>query len=360
MMNLLAHYAKAVAKGELIEDPLQQEILQKMQRLADELWAHKESWFPWWRKNIIKGIYLYGPIGAGKTFLIDFFYEHVVERKKARFHFHHFMQQIDVHLRKLQGHKDPIKLIAKHVAKKTRLLCFDEFMVHDVAYAMILAELLQALMHQGVIIVFSSNSKPDDLYLNGVHRKRFIPAIDLIKKQCDILYLNETRDYRLGREPVVEAYLSPLTSQNLEKMNVQFARMTKNIQGAGFIKVQSREIEYVQCGTSAIWFNFSVLCNFPRSQLDYLELADRFDTLFLSDIPVLTENHTAQTIMFIHLIDVLYDRGVKLVLSAEVPLDQLYVQGEMKSTFSRTLSRLQEMQSVDYLNRRPRRKVQSM
>lgn len=358
-MNLLDEYQKAVAQSQLVNDPLQREILNHMQRLADDLLSQKPSWF-YWRRKFIQGIYLYGSVGAGKTFLMDFMYQHISERKKARFHFHHFMQQIDAQLRKLQGHKDPLRTIAKHIAQSIRLLCFDEFMVHDVAHAMILAELLKELMNQGVILVFSSNTKPDDLYLNGVHRKRFLPAIELIKQHCEILCLSEHRDYRRGREPVVEAYLSPLNQQNEQKMEEQFTRMTTDIQQQGLIQIQNREVAFFKKGTQAIWFDFAVLCNLPRSQLDYIELAERFDILFLSNVPALTEKHTAQTIMFIHLIDVLYDCGIKLVLSAAVPVEQLYVQGEMKTTFQRTLSRLLEMQSMDYLARHPRRHVQDL
>ncbi|MFI4962297.1 MAG: cell division protein ZapE [Legionellales bacterium] len=359
-MTLLMHYEAAVQRGDINDDPLQRAVLIPMQRLADQLQALKPSWFHWLFKKPINGLYIYGPVGAGKTFLVDFFYQHVAVRKKARFHFHHFMQQIDVRLRKLQGVKDPLRIIAKQIAQSTQLLCFDEFLVHDVAYAMILAELLQALMAHGVILVISSNTPPDDLYLNGVQRARFLPAIALIKKNCEVLYLNESRDYRLGRTPLIEAYLWPINEQIQKAMDVQYALLAKDIQENGVIRVQNREIAFLKCSLKAIWFPFDVLCNLPRSQLDYLELADRFDTVFLSGVPELTEKHTAQAILFIYLIDVLYDRGINLIISAAVPVDKLYVEGEMKSTFNRTLSRLKEMQSVDYLGRHPRRIVKDI
>lgn len=359
-MKLIDFYEQEVNSGVLIDDPLQREVLGYLQRLTDELHQQHTSWFPWRRKNAIKGIYLYGSVGVGKTFLIDFFYQHSVEKNKSRFHFHHFMQQIDLQLRKLQGHKNPLQQIAKRIAQSTRLICFDEFMVHDVAYAMILADLLQSLMDQGVVLLFSSNIKPDDLYLNGPHRDRFLPAISLIKKNCEVLHLDEQRDYRLGRESLLETYLTPLTEQNQQRMEQHFARLTVDVEENGIIEVQNREIPYLKRGVHAIWFDFNQLCTFPRSQLDYLELANRFDTVFVSGIPALTEQHTAQTIMFIYLIDVLYDRGIKLVLSAAAPIEELYVKGEMKSVFQRTLSRLQEMQSRDYLVRHPRRVVQDL
>lgn len=359
-MILETYYDAAIQRGEIDDDPLQRELLGHMQRLADELKKPEPSWFHWGKKNSIKGLYVYGPVGVGKTYLVDLFYECVEEKKKARFHFHHFMQQIDAQLRRLQGQKDPLRQIAKDIAKSTRLLCFDEFLVLDVAYAMILAELLQALHAQGVILVISSNTKPDDLYLNGPHRVRFLPAIALIKKNCDVFFLNEDRDYRMGRKPLLEAYLYPLNESTSKAMEQQFILLAKDIEKKGIINIQNRDIPYFQCDHKSIWFSFDVLCNLPRSQLDYLEIADLFDNLFVSGIPCLTENHTAQTIMFIHLIDVMYDRGINVIISAAVPLEDLYVEGEMKETFKRTLSRLTEMQSVDYLGRHPRRRVETI
>jgi cell division protein ZapE len=357
-MTLLMTYEAAVQRGEINDDPSQRELLAHMQRLADEL-AEPTSWFSWGKKTI-KGLYIYGPVGVGKTYLVDMFYHYVSEPKKARFHFHHFMQQIDFKLRQLQGQKDPLRLIAKEIAKSTRLLCFDEFLVHDVAYAMILAELFLALQSHGVILVISSNTKPDDLYLNGVQRDRFLPAIAFIKKDCDVIYLNISKDYRMGHTPLLDAYLYPLNAHTAEIMERQFNSLVTEVAIDGVISVQNREVAYLKCSDKTIWFAFDVLCNPPRSQLDYLEMAERFDAIFVSGIPCLTEKHTLQTIMFIHFIDVMYDRGIKIVISAAVPIDELYVKGEMKDTFKRTLSRLTEMQSVDYLSRHPRRVVHDM
>ncbi len=359
-MNLVMQYEDAIQRKEIDDDPGQREILIHMQRLADELAQSNKSWFSWMHRTVIKGLYIYGPVGVGKTYLVDLFYQYVEEKKKARFHFHHFMQQIDFKLRQLQGQKDPLWRIAKEIAQTTRLLCFDEFLVHDVAYAMILAELFKALQANHVILVISSNTRPDDLYLNGVQRDRFIPAIEIIKSDCEVLLIPAQKDYRLGHQPLIDAYLYPLTSQTELVMEQQFRALENNITVNGIISVQGRDIPYRQYGGQSIWFSFDVICNLPRSQLDYLELADRFNNIFVSDIPCLTENHTLQTIMFIHFIDVMYDRGIKVVLSAAVPADALYAKGEMTDTFKRTLSRLMEMQSVDYLSRHPRRVVQNM
>lgn len=359
-MTLMTHYDAAIHRGEIDDDALQRELLLQMQRLADDLEKANSSWLSHLYKPRIKGLYIYGPVGAGKTYLVDLFFDHVDEPKKARFHFHHFMQQIDMQLRRMQGQKDPLRQIAKKMAKTIRLLCFDEFLVHDVAYAMILAEFLPALIAQGVILVVSSNTKPDDLYANGVQRKRFLPAIAAINTNCDVLSLQEQRDYRVGREPLVDAYLYPLNEKTQQTMEKQFTLLAGEYKEHGVITIQNREIPCLKCSEQSIWFAFDVLCNLPRSQLDYLEIADKYDNIFVSDIPLLTEKHTLQTIMLIHFIDVMYDRGINIIISAAVPVEELYVKGEMVDTFKRTLSRLIEMQSVDYLSRHPKRQVQEM
>lgn len=360
MKTMACIYDEAIARGDIENDPLQRDVLVCMQRLADDLVHIKHSWFHWRSGPVIQGLYLYGPVGVGKTYLVDLFYHQLGERKKARFHFHHFMQQIDKQLRQLQGQKNPVRQIVKNLAKSTRVLCFDEFLVHDVAYAMILSDLLQELVAHGVVLVVSSNTSPDELYLNGVQRARFLPAIAAIKSHCEVLHLDEKRDYRLGRSPLLDAYLQPLNHRTQEIMTQQFALLEKKIDLNKVINIQNRDIPFLQCGERTIWFDFNVICNLPRSQLDYLDIAARFDAVFISAIPALTERYSTQAILFIHFIDVMYDQGIKVILCAAVPVDQLYVKGEMQEAFKRTLSRLIEMQSADYLSRHPRRIVQDM
>lgn len=359
-MTVSVRYDEAIARGEIENDPLQRQIIAAMDELAQVLSQPRRSLFSWRRTQAIKGIYLYGSVGVGKTFLMDLFFEEVKTRKKIRLHFHQFMQQVDAHLRRLQGQKDPLQVIAAHMAKTTRLLCFDEFLVHDVAHAMILAELLKALFAQGIVLVATSNIRPDDLYLNGVQRARFLPAIALIKSHCQVLALNQPRDYRLGRTLQVETFFYPLNDATRQQFSQQFTQMEPDAEEDGDITVQNRDISFIRCGKDAIWFDFKVICNLPRSQLDYLELVERFSTIFVSDMPQLRERDTVYAILFVHFIDVLYDRGVRLILSADAPLTALYLQGEMSEAFKRTLSRLEEMQSQDYLQRHPRRVVQAM
>lgn len=356
-MILIESYHAAVARDEITDDLLQREVIVDLQRVMDELAAPAHGWFGWGSKKLVAGLYLHGPVGVGKTYLVDLFYGHVSERHKARFHFHHFMQQVDAQLRRLQGQKDPLHRIAADLAKSTRLLCLDEFLVHDVAYAMILAELLKALFEHGIVLVATANTPPDELYLNGVHRERFLPAIALIKQHCQVLLLSEDRDYRLGRAPLIQAYLYPLNTASWQSLVKQFNALATNCVDGGDLTVQKRLIPCVKCSEDAVWFTFDVICNIPRCQLDYLEIADRFDTVFVSDIPVLTADDTARAIMLIHFIDVMYDRGIHLVVSAAVTASQLYLSGSMIKSFQRTLSRLEEMQSIDYLQRHKHRNV---
>jgi len=353
-MSIIERYEQAVLQHHIEDDPTQRQVAAELQKLADSL-SKKRSWFSKLRKEPIDGLYLYGPVGVGKTFLMDLFYQSLDYQYKSRFHFHQFMQQIDMELRRLQGEKNPLQKIAADFAKSTKLLCFDEFLVQDVAHAMILAELLQSLLVRGVVFVMTSNTQPDNLYLHGVQRKRFLPAIALIKQHCNVLHLQLQKDYRMGKTPVLEAYLYPLNAKTQGKMEQQFHSLAPEAKEKGILKIQKRDIPYLFCSAKAVWFAFDVICNLPRSQLDYLEIADRFDTVFISNVPKLTEKDTAAVILLIHLIDVLYDKGTQLILSAEVSLDELYQKGEMKKSFKRTLSRLHEMQSQDYLKRYPKR-----
>jgi len=354
-MSMLTRYNEKIAAGEIDDDALQRELIEHFQRVSNSLQKNRRSWFSRRAPEIQTGIYLYGPVGAGKTFLMDLFYETVAEQKKTRTHLHQFMQEIDAQLRRLQGQANPLQKIAAAIAKDTRLLCFDEFVVLDIATAMILAELLRYLLEYGVVLVATSNTKPDNLYLDGLQRVRFLPTIALIKSHCFVLSLEEKRDYRLGRARFGDAYFHPQDQTVVNKLEDLFLELAGDMVSASDVLVQGRRIDCVKQGETAVWFDFNVLCNLPRSQLDYLEIASRFNTVFLSDIPQLSEHNTVNALLLIHLIDVLYDKGVRVVMSAAVAIDAIYQGGEMAVAFRRTCSRLHEMQSIDYLERWQRR-----
>lgn len=348
-MTLLTEYQAAVDKGKIEDNPVQRQVLPHLQRIATELKSRKLSWMKLGKRKI-KGLYLYGPVGVGKTFLLDLFYQHV-SVKRIRLHFHQFMQQVDRELRTLQGKKNPLRIIASELSKSTRLLCLDEFLVNDIAHAMILAELLQALFENGVVLVTTSNTPPDDLYLNGLQRIRFLPAIELIKTHCQVLAMEASTDYRLGRDPMSETYLYPLNEQTEHALRNQFHQVADEYDDDGTINVQNRSIPCVKISSNAIWFQFDVICDIPRSQLDYLELAQRFDIIFVSGIPKLSERDGVKAFLFLHFIDVMYDKGVRVVISAAVPPEQLYREGRHRQAFQRAISRLKEMQSKDYWSR---------
>lgn len=347
-------YEAQVIAGTIEADEQQRLVLEAFEHLSNALLKPQKKRF-WSYPKPVMGLYIHGPVGVGKTFLMDLFFDNIPIEKKKRFHFHHFMQKIDADLRSLQGQKNPLHIIAASLSQSTRVLCFDEFLVHDVAHAMILGTLLEALLAHQMVLIATSNTEPDNLYLNGVHRERFLPAIDMIKSHCKLLYLQSNRDYRLGRGIAIETYLYPLDEKTKEQFAQQFEHFAPENKKNGALVIQNRTIPYIAADSMVVWFDFTVLCNIPRSQLDYLEISDQFDTVFLDSVPILTENDTVFAILLIHLVDVLYDRGIKLVIRAACALEDLYIKGEMLFEFKRTYSRLKEMQAGDYLKRHPRK-----
>jgi cell division protein ZapE len=347
-MSLISLYDDAVARGERYDNPQQRAVLAILQNLATDIERHRHFWFRRRRKKPHEGFYLYGPVGAGKTFLMDLFYQSIQTHHKRRLHFHQFMQQVDGQLRRLQGTPDPLKSIAVKFAKTTRLLCLDEFFVQDIATAMILVELLQYLLAEGVIFVMTSNTAPKNLYLNGLQRARFLPAIALIQESCVEINLTVACDYRLGRPPLAKAYLYPLNADTAAAMLSQFNTLEKDALEKLTLTVQGREIPTIKCSETVAWFDFNVICTLGRSQLDYLEIAERFHTVFVSNVPVMSLLDTVGALLLTNFIDVMYDRKVRVVISAAAPIESLYKKGEVLAEFARTQSRLQEMQSIDY------------
>ena len=351
-MNLMDHYITSINHGDITDDQQQRAIISILQATADDLILVR----PWYlfsrRKNTAQGVYICGPVGAGKTYLMDLLYSCVEIKNKKRFHWHQFMQYIDDQLRLCQGQRDPVKRIAKKISKNVNLLCLDEFLVNDVADAGILTVLLKTLFAHGVVLVITSNTQIDALYAHGIHREQFLPAIALLKQHCTAVYLNNGHDYRLGRASIDHKYLHPLNSSVQAALVQDFFKLTHQHPAAFEVCVQKRLITCVAASNNVIWFSFQVLCNIPRCARDYLEIADHYCTVFLSDVPKLLEYDTVKLVLLMHLVDVFYDRGTELIISAEVPLESLYVAGPMLDTFQRTLSRLQEMQADDFLKRR--------
>jgi len=337
---IMDHYQAALDRHDIIDSPAQRAVLPALQRILDTysgrfLWSWK----------YVRGFYIQGKVGVGKTFLMDLFYRCIQDQRKARHHFHDFMHLVDTQLRSLQGQRDPLQKIAKIWAKNVRILCLDELLVEDIAHAMILAELLQALIKNGVILVVTSNSLPDHLYYQGLQRVRFLPAIALLKRHCEVCILQDDHDHRLGHDIRIQSYVYPMNQQNTALLVQYYQQLTHRVREATSLEIENRSIACEACGDKVVWFSFKILCSVPRSQLDYLAIAQRFHTVFLSEVSPLTSD---SIVLFIRLIDVLYDQGIRLLILAEVPLEQLYTALEYADVFQRTYSRLSEMQSQEY------------
>lgn len=356
-MTPLQQYQNAIQSGEFVYDAQQEQIAKTLQHLYERVTVQKKSSVFHKAKHLFKekktpkGLYIWGSVGAGKTWLMDMFYNCLPDQKKLRLHFHHFMRQVHHYLKQLQGQQDPLKIIAKRFAQQTNIICFDEFFVSDITDAMILGNLLEALFNEGVILVTTSNIPPDELYRNGLQRARFLPAIALLKKHTEIISLQSQTDYRLRELTQAGVYFSPLNDQNKQKMQQLFEHLTYGIADKNHqLNINEREITTLACTHNIAWFEFNVLCHTPRSQMDYLEIAQTFHTVFVSNIPKIAPHDVNSARYLINLIDIFYDCKVKLILSAEVPITEIYTQGELQFAFQRTCSRLLEMQSEEYLH----------
>ncbi len=296
------------------------------------------------------GLYFWGGVGRGKTYLVDTFFDCLPFDKKKRLHFHRFMHEVHHQLKQLKGESDPLKKIADQMARDTLIICFDEFFVSDITDAMILGGLFQELFQRGVSLVATSNIPPEKLYWNGLQRDRFLPAIKLIQKYTEVVNVDGGIDYRLRTLEQAEIFHSPLDEAAVKNMTFSFDHLATEEQPEGStIHVEGRQIQTVRLAEGVVWFSFDAICNTPRSHADYIELSRCFQTVLVSDMPQLSNDHNDAMRRFISLVDEFYERNVKLIIAAAVPMEQLYVGTGLAFEFKRTLSRLQEMQSHDYL-----------
>jgi cell division protein ZapE len=280
---------------------------------------------------------------------MDCFYTAVPIRRKTRLHFHEFMREVHRELAELQGTVNPLDELAERMAKRYRLVCFDEFHVADITDAMILHRLLDAMFDNGVGFVTTSNFKPDDLYPNGLHRDRILPAIALLNAKLEVIGVDAGTDYRRLAMEQVRLYHTPLGADADEQMNQSFTRLAESHDEDTVLHIEAREIRSRRKAGGVVWFDFKTLCGGPRSQNDYLEIATQFHTVLLSDVPQMPVRMASEARRFTWLVDVLYDRRVKLIMSAEVPPEALYNEGPLAHEFPRTVSRLNEMQSAAFL-----------
>ena len=299
--------------------------------------------------DVPRGVYLWGGVGRGKSFLMDGFFATVAIRRKTRIHFHAFMRAVHEELATLKNEEDPLAQVAARIAHRHRLICFDEFHVSDIADAMILGRLLAALFAHGVVFVMTSNYPPDGLWPQGLLRERFLPAIALLKEWLDVIEVDAGVDYRLRVLEQLKTYHAPLGPEADAALAAAFERMRSGADEPSKFTVEGRTLVARRRAGSAVWFDFEALCDGPRSQRDYLELARSYPVLFLSGVPALTADMGDLARRFTWLVDILYDHRVKLLISAAVPPEALYRAGPNQQEFVRTVSRLIEMQSRDYM-----------
>ena len=301
------------------------------------------------RPPIPRGVYMHGGVGRGKSFLMDCFFQSVPLTRKTRLHFHEFMREVHRELHDLKGTVNPLEELGKRIALRFRLICFDEFHVADVTDAMILHRLLDAMFASRVSIVTTSNFHPDALYPGGLHRDRILPAIELLKSKLEVISVDAGVDYRQRTLQQVELYHWPLDDQADASMQRAFDRLTEARDEDPVLHIEHRQLRARRRAGGVVWFDFKTLCGGPRSQNDYLELAARFHTLLLSNVPQMPPRLASEARRFTWLVDVLYDRRVKLIISAAVPPQELYNEGPLAHEFPRTVSRLTEMQSAEFL-----------
>ena len=335
-------------------DPAQLRAVNALERCAGEWAAYKEKRSNTLKKfinhpDIPRGVYMHGGVGRGKSFLMDCFYNAVPLKRKTRLHFHEFMREVHRELSDLKGTVNPLDVLAERMAQRYKLICFDEFHVADITDAMILHRLLTALFENGVGFVTTSNFKPNDLYPGGLHRDRILPAIALLNDKLEVLSVDNGTDYRQKTMETVQMYHCPLGQSADDAMERAFNALAESRDEDPVLHIESRQIRAYRKAGGVVWFDFKTLCGGPRSQNDYLEIASRFHTVFLSHVPHMPVRLASEARRFTWLVDVLYDRRVKLIMSAEVPPQELYTEGPMSHEFPRTVSRLNEMQSKEFL-----------
>jgi len=362
-LSPLAKYKQDLQQDDFLFDAAQENAVKHLQRLYDDLLSQPiavsgfKKVLNRWKKiyvkqeiKPVKGLYFWGGVGRGKTYLVDTFYDCLPFDNKMRVHFHRFMHRVHQELKGLSGQSDPLKIIAKKFAQETRIICFDEFFVSDITDAMILGTLFEELFAHNVTLVATSNIIPDELYRNGLQRERFLPAIKLINEHTDIVNVDSGVDYRLRTLEQAEIFHYPLDEQASENLAHYFKQLACEVGEHDVdIEINNRQLRTVSVAQGVVYFDFSVLCESARSQSDYMEISQLYHTVLMANVKQMGADTDDATRRFIALVDEFYERNVKLIMSAEFPLEELYSGGRLAFEFKRCLSRLQEMQSHDYL-----------
>lgn len=354
-------YQQDLQRSDFQADPAQAMAVAHLERLYQDLCApptptRSRGWLGWLQKPPavipVRGLYMWGGVGRGKTWLMDIFFDALPGHRKLRVHFHRFMHRVHDELKGLTGQADPLNLIASKLASETDIICFDEFFVSDITDAMLLGTLFQALFGHGVVLVATSNIPPKDLYRNGLQRARFLPAIALIEQHCEILNVDGGVDYRLRTLEQAEIYHHPLDGEARSNLERYFQQLTGQKQALpSAIEVNHRQLQTLGAEEGLLYISFEQLCRSARSQGDYIELSRLFHTVLLAEVQPMGSSSEDAARRFIAMVDEFYERHVKLIISAAVPMTDLYSGGLLSFEFKRCLSRLQEMQSHEYLAR---------
>lgn len=352
-MTPLDYYLDQQARGLITSDDEQRRVIGQLQSVYFSLVSeceNRQRLLSRLRKpTVVRGLYLWGGVGIGKTFMMDCFYNSIPFKNKMRMHFHQFMQFIHDELKRHKGQKNPLSLVAKSISKSSLLICLDEFIVNDIVDAMLLARLLEALFANGITIVTTSNIEPDQLYTKGLQRSSFLPAIALIKQYLSITHVASVKDYRLSFLKSAGVYYTPDDQHAMQLMEKTFELVSHHQPvEVGSIQVLGRSIVIIKKAGDTIWFDFNAICRPPRSQHDYLELAKHYRTVLISHVPLIPSDAKDTISLFIRLVDVFYDARIRLVISAEATVDRLYTGTTLLPEYLRTQSRLIEMQSERY------------
>ncbi|QDF66015.1 AFG1 family ATPase [Shewanella sp. SNU WT4] len=359
-LSPLEHYQQDLLREDFSHDSAQEQAVIALEGVYQALitkpvtgkWQWLQQKLMGSQPQTIQGLYLWGGVGRGKTYLMDTFYQALPFDDKLRAHFHRFMHQLHHDLHERKGTRDPLPVIAAEMAKRYRVICFDEFFVSDITDAMLLGTLFTALFEQGVVLVATSNIIPDELYKNGLQRARFVPAIEQIKRHCQVLNVDAGIDYRLRTLEQAEIYHYPLDSKADSNLATYFTKLAPEADDKQTdIQLEGRMLTIRAQAKGVLWCDFRALCDGPRSQVDYMELAKEYHTVLLSNVEQMGAATTGDDIArrFLALVDEFYERQVKLIISAAVPLENIYSDGLLSFEFRRCRSRLTEMQSHEYL-----------
>ncbi len=352
-------YQQDLQRDDFLYDAAQENAVRHLQRLFDDMVAQPPKpaglfarLFSKDSTKTIKGLYFWGGVGRGKTYLVDTFYEALPTTRKMRVHFHRFMHRVHHELKQLQDVKNPLLVVADKLKSETDIICFDEFFVQDITDAMLLGGLMEALFERGIILVATSNIVPDELYKNGLQRARFLPAIELVKANTEVVNVDSGVDYRLRTLEQAEIFHSPLDEQADKNLYAYFEQLSPEPGRADEeIEIEGRMIRTRMVSDCIVMFDFEQLCESARSQVDYMEISRLYNTVLLANVKQMGQHNDDAARRFIALVDEFYERNVTLIISAEAPIEQLYTDGRLNFEFKRCISRLQEMQSHEYLKR---------